>query len=79
MTALETKAAPRARAGIERRRDDAGDDGGEPRTVRFWVCHHCGRHLARVVGRVFETPGGVRGNLPARITCPRCKTHNVRL
>lgn len=47
--------------------------------TRRWLCRHCGRFLATVIGRVFETPAGVRGNLPAVIRCPRCGTRNVRV
>lgn len=44
-----------------------------------WRCVRCGRFLAVVIGAIFETPAGVRANLPAVIPCPRCGKRNRKI
>lgn len=47
---------------------------------RAWRCEHCGqRFLAWIIdGERFETPGGVKGYLPASLPCAYCHQHSVR-
>lgn len=46
---------------------------------RVWRCARCGETLAVLIGRMIVYPGGDTANLPARITCPRCKRRNVKI